>query len=104
MLDQLPLAVGRQGRDNFLIVQDSCGNQGLLPAIAVQAKCVEIRQVRERIDEPALPEPAPTERDRDHNQHEQPWSDVEENQLGFERNRGTEQYRRGGRENEIAMR
>ena len=91
LLDQLALAVGRKGRDDFLIIEDARSDQRLLASVAVGAKRVEVGQVGNGVDETALAEAPPAEAAGDDQQHEQRRRDVDEDEVRFEGDRQDQQ-------------
>ena len=52
-LDQLPLAIGRQGSDDFGVIQDPGGNERAASALAVGEQGIEVGQSGNGIDQPA---------------------------------------------------
>ena len=62
---KLALAVRRQGRDDFLVVEDARGDERLLAAVAVGAQRVEVGQAGIGLTRPRCTIPPPAEDDAD---------------------------------------
>ena len=104
LLDQVSLAVRRQGRDDLFEIQHPGGDQCLATPGPVGPERIEIRQVRHRIDQSAYAEPAPGQHRANHKHDEQSRSDVDKDQMGFEENGSPEKQRYGRSEHREPMR
>src|SRR5881398_3688286 len=91
LLDKLAFAARRKGCGDFLIIEDSGRNQGLVSAVAIPAQRIEVWQVGDGVNEAADAECAPTKSSANGQQHEQRRGDVHEHQPGLEKDWQCEQ-------------
>src|SRR6185312_8607356 len=51
LFSQLALALRRQARDDFVVIEDPRGDQRLVASLAICTKCAQVGQVGDRVDE-----------------------------------------------------